>query len=366
MTTDISKEIQLPISIDKRIERVQNAKTFAASLPKSIANDNDDEKIRLTIQKLKGLEKSLNDERTPYTKQMDLIKSKFIEQEKAVAATIAELQRSRDTYISWKSEQIKQEQRKKDIERYKNEEVIAIEQHAHICLNQFLIEIIERKKTAVLNALKTVTEENRAGKFEALKAFPTVLDPVYLGSCHFNYAPKYLEESDVTEIYNRIYQTQEPIMLQRYNKEIETFKHECIMQFDSITRLPEEAKKAVIDSKVDETKVEASTAQEIAKLEAIQQADVAKAESSFAAIAESIDNTLPSHSSGYEIEALNNAGWSAIGAFWITYHGPKFEGNFETKTFKSMKGDLETLAKKEGTKVVSENLIYKEKIKARS
>ena len=363
MTEIIIQDIKLPISVEARVERVSKAAAFAKTLPASITNDIEDEKVRLTLQRLKELEKSLNDERTPYTKKMDEIKSKFIEQEKAVVGIISVLQKTRDNYVSWKAEKIKQERIKQEFERFKNEEVILIEMESAICLNKFVSDVIERKKTAVLNAFKTVNESNKAEKFEALKAFSTNLDPVFLGNCEFKFQSKY--ENKVSEIYSSIYAEKESSLIEMYNREIETFKHECIMQFDSLTKLSESDKQAVIDSKVDEVKVESSTAQEVAKVEASQIAEVAKAENSMMAIAESIDNTLPSHSSGYEIEVLNNAGWTAIGAFWITVFGPKFEGNFETKTFKSMKGDLEGLAKKEGTKVVSENLVYKEKVKAR-
>jgi hypothetical protein len=362
----IIPEIKLPISVEARVERVSKAAAFAKTLPVNITTDDEDEKVRLTVQKLKALEKSLNDERTPYTKKMDEIKSKFIEQEKAVANTIAALQKTRDNYVSFKTEKIKQERIKQEFERFKNEEIILIEMEAAITLNKFVSDVIERKKTAVLNALKTVNESNKDEKFEALKAFPTQLDPVFLGNCSFDFKPKYNNDNDVAELYNQVFIQKELSLLDMYHREIETFKHECIMQFETITKLSEADKQAVIDSKVDEVKVESSTAQEVAKVEASQMAEVAKAENSMMAIAESIDNTLPSHSSGFEIEVLNNAGWTAIGAFWITVFGPKFEGNFETKTFKSMKGDLEGLAKKEGTKVVSDNLIYKEKVKARS
>ena len=363
-TTQVSIINQNAISatLSNRKERVAKAVKYVDSIPAIITDDASDDKAKMLIGKYKELAKNLNDERTPITKIFDEIRSKFTDDEKSVAAAIDALSKRRDKFVADKAAAIKKAAPEAQNARFKNEEFIDLKAQIDLELVRWVNGYIEAKKQAVLKAIETVTAENKDAKIQGLTNMSCEFDPLKYGMFESKAVSKY--DNNVSEISKNIVLDKEAKLLQHYKKEIETFKHECLMQINSLVMMDLEQKKAAIEEKVVEIKVETSTANEVAQVEISHQADTEKAESAFTSLAAGIDTSLPTNRQSVQIEVLNNAGWIAINQFWLVTLAPNFEGNFETKTLKSMKLDVEKYAKDKGVKIESVNLVYSEKIKA--
>jgi len=347
---------------EQRKSRVTTASTFVAKLPEVINDDAEDQNVLSIINKLQTLGKSLNEERTPITKKFDEIRANFTADEKAVEEMVKTLSGRRNKYVEVKAAKIKAENDRKLAERYKGEELLELQKEVEIQIRYFVVNLIESKKNKVLAALKTVTSKNKVQMIDKLNEMSVELDPVFYGNFEPNVISKY--GNDVNQINAELITKLESEMLTFYKKDLDTFKHECIMQVNSLAEMSADEKKEAIESKELEVKLEASTAVEVAKVELENQTDAAKAEMAFTSLSEGEDNGLPQNRQGFEIEVLNNAGWIAVATFWLTTLAESFTGNFETKTLKSMKTDLEKYAKDKGTKLVSKNVLYKEKFTA--
>lgn len=365
-TTELSIVNQniIDVNIQERDARISKALAFATKVPEKIESDEADNFAKELIGKYKALLESLETQRKPITQKFDEIRSFFTTQEKKVASTITEISNKRNDFVTAKAEKIRLANIEAQKKRFKDEELIELKTNIELQLRTWMNSFIEAKKQAVLKALETVTSENKDAKIQGLKNMSCEFDPLKYGM----FEPKAISKygNNVADISNEIVLYFENELLSLYKKEIETFKHECLMQINSLVKMNVEEKKAAIEEKATEIKVETSTANEVIEVEIEQKTDVAKAESAFTSIVGEIDNSLPSNIASIEIEVLNDAGWIAIGTFWLTTLAVNFKGNFATKTFTSMKGDVEKYAKYNGVRIESQNLVYHNKLKARN
>ena len=363
-TTEVAvvNETAIGQVLSARKTRVANAVKYVETIPVVIDSDDMDDKAKGLILKYKDLIKSLNDERSPVTKVFDKIRSEFTADEKAVQDAIDTLSKRRDRFVADKAEKIKKANLEAQALRFKKDEEIDLRAETSLQLRSWVISHIELKKKSVLKAMSTITAENFSEKMEGLKNMSCEFDPLKYGNFEPSVVTKY--GNNIAEITKEVVLGLETELLSFYSKEIEAFKHECIMQSRSLMDMNDQQRKEVLKDKITEVTIEASTATEVAQVEISQQTDVSKAEAAFTAIASHTDDSLPQNRMSVNIDVLNDAGWIAICQFWLATIAPNFKGNFETKTLKSMKGDVEKYAKDEGVMIESINLVYSEKIKA--
>lgn len=251
------------------------------------------------------------------------------------------------------AERIRMEEERRKIEE--QQKAIDAKKTLTDAINNFVIDTATTLKKNMLKALAEVTDANYDAKLSGLQKMPTNLPPE-------KYYTFTLAGFDKKEIDNAL-DTHKDRLFEYFKKEIETYRQECILHMASIKTMKSEDRVKIITTGINDISNEGAAAKEI---EAVKTDMSAHAESQ-----DVILSNLPVDSDvkgaiSYTIEVTNHAAYKALVAYWFEVCFATFTGNIETKTVKSMIGDLEAYAKKTGEFLNVTGMKYNEVVKVRN
>jgi len=352
----ISTIPSLAQSFDDRIAKVDAAVTAVKAKP---INDQVDQEIRALIDKIKHTHTDFNDKRKPITLKLQEIVKEFTSRENQLSAYIKMLQETRDEYAFEKVKIETEAKRKAEIAALKEAEKIQIEKQLRIDIAESVTAKIVDLKNKMITALKTVTPENKDERREKLIGMSTSMPVSYVSDFQCTIVSKY--GNDVEPILSNIKSELLGELSSLYQKEIETYKAECLMMINQMAAMSESDKSDIVNEQTDVIKIEAATITETTTADAETQAIAQQASLAFA----TADSTEMNVKESIEITVVNGQGWAVLAAYWFANFGNRFDGNFETKTLLSMKKDIEKEAHKLTKKIECPDLIYNQKIKAK-
>lgn len=338
-------------------QRLAKAKTYKASIDIEISKgitQELDTKLSTTIDGLKAAKADFNAKRSPLTKKIQDIVKLFTEKENDLQKMIDDLQSERNKYAAKVAAEIAEQQKKNAIRIAKDNEAIDLKKIIEIEIRTSVHDNIHRVKNSILSAMKTVTQENKDAKRQKLQELDCSLDPLKYGSYETKIISRF--NNDVIAINNELLISLEPELSEYYRKEIEGAKQEALLMFNQIANMDDKAKGEAIEAKTQDIAIDTHTAIEVVTEQAEISAEIAKAETAFSNVSESMQ--MPDAKQLIEIEVLNMEGWSALSAYWWATCAKDFKGNPETKTWLSMKKDVEKVAVSTGEKISSQNIIY--------
>lgn len=345
--------------------RLQNAiaykKTLDAEIAKGITPELD-ETLKRTIQNLKAAKDDFNAKRSPLTKRLQEIVKMFTEKENTVQALADDLQKHRNDSAAKVAKENKGKQRQAQIEQYKTQEAIDLKAAIEVEIRTWVQSLSDKMELGILAAMKTVTLENKEEKRKKLQSMNTALDPLVYG----NYETKLVSRfgNDVLSINNDLLLSLEAELLEKYQKQVETAKHEALLMFNTIATMDEKTKEATIAAKEQDAIIESASVIEVIQEAVSIQADASKAEAAYTAVVETIE--MPDAKKSYEIVLLDDAaGYSALVPYWFAICAKDFKGNWSTRSFDQCRKDLEKHATTTGTKLESKYIEYKDKFKAK-
>lgn len=330
--------------------RVQKMEAYFQSLDKT-----DDNALANFVSAITKAVADMKDKRMPMTKVLDDFKKQFTTAEATAEALRQEAVNLRNKLAAeaLAAERIRMEDERRKIEE--QQKAIDAKKTITDAINNFVIDTATTLKQNMLKALSEVTDANYDAKLSGLQKMPTNLPPE-------KYYTFTLAGFDKKEIDNAL-DTHKDRLFEYFKKEIETYRQECILHMASIKTMKSEDRAQIITAGINDISNEGAAAKEI---EAVKTDMSAHAESQ-----DVILSNLPVDSDvkgaiSYTIEVTNHAAYKALVAYWFEVCFATFTGNIETKTVKSMIGDLEAYAKKTGEFLNVTGMKYNEVVKVRN
>jgi len=352
----------LSASLDDRLNRAITYKAnLDAEIAKGITPELDD-RLKLTVQNMKAAKDDFNAKRAPLTKRLQEIVKLFTEKENTLQVIIDDIQKHRNEYAAKVAKENAEKQRLAQMEQFKTQELIDLKAAIEIDIRSMVQNMADKMELGILNAMKTVTNDNKDEKRKKLESLNTEIDPLIYGSYESKAVSRF--GNDVIEIGNDILIMLENELAEKYRKQVDNAKHEALLMFNQIAGMTEETKTAAIEAKEQEAIIESKSTIEVIQEAVTVQADSAKAEASFTHVVDTIE--MPDAKKTYEIVLLDEAaGYSAIVPFWFATCAKDFKGNWSTRTFNQCLKDLEKYATTNGVKLESKYIEYRDKFKAK-
>lgn len=351
--------------LEENKSSVQNAITKVNSIESEISKGMTpelDNEAKFTITRLKATKENIYAKRMPLTKKMDEIKSFFTKDENTLQSLADELQKHRNEYAAKVAKENAEKQRLAQMEQFKTQELIDLKAAIEIDIRSMVQNMADKMELGILNAMKTVTNDNKDEKRKKLESLNTEIDHLIYGSYESKAVSRF--GNDVIEIGNDILIMLENELAEKYRKQVDNAKHEALLMFNQIASMSEETKNAAIEAKEQEAIIESKSTIEVIHEAVSVQADSAKAEASFTHVVDTIE--MPDAKKTYEIVLLDEAaGYSAIVPFWFATCAKDFKGNWSTRTFNQCLKDLEKYATINGVKLESKYIEYRDKFKAK-
>lgn len=313
------------------------------------------------INGVKAAEKDFKGKRTPLTKRFDEIKKMFTAEENKLKDFANKAQKYRDAFAKKVHEENAKKQREAQAKKIKADEAVNLNARIEAEVRFKVQEKIDSFKNKILNAMQTVTEKNLEDKRDKLQNLNVNIDPKFFSTFKTGYTSK--QGNDVAAILKDVLSRVEIELTEYYNKEMATYKQECLTVFRDMAKADKEKKEALIKEQKENIAIESQASKEIAEIQIENNKDAQLAQAAFESTVEVLDEA-PESRKGFKIEVLDRSGYAALVAYWFSVLGASFDGSMERKTVGSMIKDLEKHAHKTGSKLMNDAIKYETVFKA--
>jgi hypothetical protein len=344
--------------------------------------------------------KEENESRSVVTQLMDEIKKMYIACEKEIdvkqEGTYPNLiQKERNDYARKIAEEKRRREEEARIIAEKAKEEIDIRQSLEAKVFSYYSQFLANAKTKLLNNFNALTLETISAAKDSLESWNPEYPFDHLTSFKSANYSKYLNADEFNAIFTNVVNGKYPEFKSNYSAELHILKREIIDRIPSkmtelqeaaererqiaaekdeqIKRRLEEAKRmaereARLRAEAEEKRIarEQEEARKNAELEASIKAEGEKTMVLFEQEAAStIDVPAPEVRTGYDIEVTHQAGYVQLFQLWFEQEGKSLPlDKIEKTSFGQIKAWAEKKAHKDGEKIESKFLIYRESYKA--
>jgi len=336
----------------------------------------------------------MKEDRGPVTQIFDEFKSFFTAEENRLdikkAGTLpALIQEQRNKYAAElqarEKQRIEAEKRKTQILTQRADLAEWINKMISHLLNTSLAERIK----ALQKAFDEITLENFSVKYAGIQALNTAFPKEKLAAVIRYDIPRmnfpHLDDTAINTVqteahtaydFNQFYITysdgiaalKDKFLEQRtgLKQELETMAAAAKANDQAENDRLEEMRQARIKAENQRLADEQAARQKAEDLKQEQAAAAAKATLLFESVAEQAEvvTDAPETRTGFEIQVVNNVGWTEIFQFFYLRNSALSIEDMGKKTLNQMKKFAEDMAKKDGEKITSKHLVYKETVKA--
>ena len=357
----LDKIPNLLMTLTARKDKLKNYAVILAGKVKQGMSPELDSKLQEFIVAAKTAKKDFNDQRSPFTKQFDLIKKEFTALENSIQSEIDPIQEVRNNYAKQLADEADKKRREAELEQNKIQEAITLKADIELEIKEYVQSKIDNLKNAIINSLSTVTVDNQSEKKPKLQAMPTAMNPKVLNEFTTSKTSRF--GLDPQNIYIELLPGLEAELKDHYQREIETAKQDAIIQFDRIVAMSKDEKEAALKAAEDQQKLDSQSYMDVATASVQATASAEKAQEAFKSTME-VHQELPENRTGYEIMLNGKEGYAAIAAYWFATCAADYTGKMESKTLGSMVKDLQKHAHKHDVFLENPAVKYEKTYKA--